>query len=673
MRWANGWRWAGIGACAALAAGASAQAPAEYKKRPIEGVRITTPPVIDGDLSDEAWNASAKADTFVDRVTGAPVDDQTTAYIAFDEKYIYVAFRCRDSQPDRIMARETIRDHKYANRNSDDSPNKEDNVTFSIDPFFTQKATEVSVFSVNAIGTRSAAIAGGRGGKVEWKGDWDAAAKRQPDGYTVEMRIPWDIVTHPSGASPCTMGIDFFRFQNRNKVESAWSNVGTKGFYEDAGQWTGVVVPSRAFRPKLSLLPYVLPGVKDERGTFRSGVDARLALTPELTAVGSLNPDFNTIEGAVEGIQFSRRERFVPEKRPFFLEGEDFFVSSTRFNDIGALFYARRIGSFDVGTKLYGKLSPVDSIGYLNATTFGERTDTVIRYKRDLDASTSAGVFLSNRTATDDDNSTAVVDFHRRKGAWGIEGQLGKTWGQDAGGGLTVLSTTYEDKSNSSILQYQSISDDFRVANGFVPYTNQKGFFGFTDWFSQYRKSKWRNTDFGFWGLYMDHQDGSAYSHGTGAFGSITHTNDWRVGGEVEYSETDGTIDSTYRLSLRTGATNRFRQFGVAVTTGRLQSEPATFVSPSASLRLLKKLDVSYGGSILNLQGQTNQHVMTASYELSPTRSIGGRVVTQNADTNWYVSFRSSGAKGTEFYFIIGDPNARRFVRQAQLKVVFAF
>ncbi len=50
----------------------------------------------------------------------------------------------------------------------------------------------------------------------------------------------------------------------------------------------------------------------------------------------------------------------------------------------------------------------------------------------------------------------------------------------------------------------------------------------------------------------------------------------------------------------------------------------------------------------------------------------GGRIVTQNAATNWYGSFRHSGIAGAESYFIIGDPNAPRFVRQGLMKMIFA-
>src|SRR5579862_9241624 len=53
-----------------------------------------------------------------DTSSGHPVQDQTFVRIAYDAKYIYVCFDCRDSQPDKVMARETIRDSKYQNQSN---------------------------------------------------------------------------------------------------------------------------------------------------------------------------------------------------------------------------------------------------------------------------------------------------------------------------------------------------------------------------------------------------------------------------------------------------------------------------------------------------------------------------------------------------------------------------
>jgi hypothetical protein len=117
---------------------------------------------------------------------------------------------------------------------------------------------------------------------------------------------------------------------------------------------------------------------------------------------------------------------------------------------------------------------------------------------------------------------------------------------------------------------------------------------------------------------------------------------------------------------------NRFRQRGVHYTTGMQADRAYRFFGPEGSIRILRKLDLAYGAGIQNYDVTTQQHILTMNYEFSPTRSIGGRVVVQDAQTNWYVSFRNSGERGTEVYFIIGDPNALRFREQVRMKLVFA-
>lgn len=655
----------------AFSASRAQQNPDQYTKRPLPATDTKTPPVIDGDLSDQAWQVLTCAETFVDRSTNAIVADQTVGMITYDTQYIYVAFRCKDSRPELVEARETVRDSKYST--NDDNPNKEDNVTFTIDTYYSKKSQDLSVFSVNALGTPSAKIAGGRGVKLEWKGKWDSAAKRTADGYTVEFRIPWAMLNYPASTKPCHIGINFYRYQYRNKQESLWSNVTNHSFTELEGVWQGVNVPKSTFRPKLSLLPYVLPSVKEDTFKFRSGIDARLTVTPDLTVVGSLNPDFNTIEGAVEGIAFSRVERFIPERRPFFLEGADFFNPFTRFNDIGAFFYPRRVDTFDLGTKVYGKVTPVDSVGFWNTMTFGQRRDTVFRYKRDLSPTSDVGVFLSQRSIREADNSVMMIDQHARFGPIGIESQFAKTSGPDADGGAVVMSANYQKGSNVSLLQYHTISEDFRIADGFIPYTNYHGFFAFTDFNDRWATGPWQSYDYGAYGLAWDHQDGSRYQRSFGLFGSVNTRSDMRYSVSQDYAIIDNTVDSTYSAGVTFGASNRFKKVGINVTTGRLSSLPATFVQGSASFRVLKHLDIGYSGSILNLQGVTNQHTLTMGYELSPTRSFGGRLVAQDADTNWYLSYRNAGGRGTDFYVIVGDPNARRFQRLLQFKVVFSF
>lgn len=654
-----------------LLAGLAAWADDPYASRPLLGTRCTQPPTLDGDLSDECWKASPKAETWVDLFDNTPMKDQTIGYVLYDDKYIYVGVDCRDEQPDQILARETVRDSKFQGGGGDN--NNEDGVSFGIDPYNTKKPNDVSEFFVNALGTPSAALSGGRGGKLEWKGKWDSAAKRTATGYTVEMRIPWEMLNYPKGSKPMTMGINFWRYHNRTKRLSMWSNVTQANLWDKNGQWSGITPPQIAYKPQVSILPYILPGATEDKTTFRSGVDARVALTPELTYVGSLNPDFGTIEGAVESIAYSRKERFVPDRRPFFQDGGDNFFPQTNINDVGAYFYPRRIRTFDLGTKLYGKINPTDTIGFQNTVTFGKRSDTILRMKHDLSDTADVGFFMGNTVGeTLESNSVLLADQHARFGNYNVETQFAMTKGRGADGGAVVLSNYYQKDGFLAWAQYHSISDRFNITSGFIPYKDYHGPMGGVNLSSSPQKGPFARTSFGLFGMLWDHNDGSRYQRATNVSASVLTRKDMRIGLNHSYAIVDGTIDSTTTLTAVQGATNRFLQYGASLQAGRYGGQKGTYIAPLGSARLFKKLDVGYSGSILNLNGVNQQHTVTMGYELSPTRSFGGRVVMSGRDTNWYLSYRNSGNKGTDFYVILGDPNARKFTKQLQMKWVFA-
>lgn len=89
-------------------------------------------------------------------------------------------------------------------------------------------------------------------------------------------------------------------------------------------------------------------------------------------------------------------------------------------------------------------------------------------------------------------------------------------------------------------------------------------------------------------------------------------------------------------MSLGFGArvSDRFSQAGVSVSTGSLGGHRQTLIGPGFSVRLFKKLQLGFTGAYQRLGSTSQQYITTMSYELSPTRSVGGRVVVTNGKTN---------------------------------------
>ena len=651
-------------ACSALAA---------QPQPTLRAAKTDTPPVIDGDLSDACWKTAPSVTGFLDIQNGNTVADQTVAYAIYDDKYLYFAFECRDSKPDAIVARETVRDALFNSVGQGNQyPLSEDYVQVSLDAFHTGSQADESLFAVNPIGTRAALFSGGRAAKAEWGGDWDAAAKRTATGWTCEMRIPWRAINRPESGKPIDMGIDFARFQYRTQLFSMWSSLGPNIFWNDEGLWSGVMPPAASHKRELSLLPYVLEGVANGQINGKTGFDARYSITPQLTAVGTLNPDFSQVEGAIQTIQFQHKTPYLADNRPFFTEGGNFFTVPMQYNDPGALFYSTAITHFEAGTKVYGKIDPQDEVGLLGTFDPTGNDNGVMRYLHNFNQTSSQGAMVVTSEQPGLQNTVAEADDHFRWGKAGFETMLANSVGAGAGGGLQVVSSYYADKALVSLLQYSAIDDHFLTPVGYIPYKGYKGIFETENYGVNWRKGPWRNFGGGIGFIDLSNTAGGQYWKGSQSAIAWETRTDWHL--EADYTSQTflGTNDNSLGLNFIYGATNQFRQIGLQVLSGESGSVHSTFVSPTASFRVFKHLDLLYAGAFQNRAGLTQQHVVTMNYELSPTRSFGGRIVTQNRDTNVYLFYHNSGGKGTEFYVLYGDPNAQRSVNVLQVKVVFA-
>lgn len=67
-------------------------------------------PVIDGDLSDPAWRAAARADGFWISEQQHRPTEPTVVLVTADSRHLYIAFECIDSNPSTIEALQTRRD-----------------------------------------------------------------------------------------------------------------------------------------------------------------------------------------------------------------------------------------------------------------------------------------------------------------------------------------------------------------------------------------------------------------------------------------------------------------------------------------------------------------------------------------------------------------------------------
>ncbi|MCX6569405.1 MAG: carbohydrate binding family 9 domain-containing protein, partial [Candidatus Aminicenantes bacterium] len=167
---------------AAPAAAVQAPAPTE----PLQIPRLTTAPKIDGVLDNPIWETQAlKIDAFVQlspKENGVPTE-KTVAYLGYDEKNLYVAFRAYDSQSSKVRRSVTGRDKCM-----------EDDWVFIMLDTFNEKRRAFS-FLINPIGIQMDMMRIEEGGNDNMDDSWDTVflsdGKVDAEGYTVEMAIPF--------------------------------------------------------------------------------------------------------------------------------------------------------------------------------------------------------------------------------------------------------------------------------------------------------------------------------------------------------------------------------------------------------------------------------------------------------------------------------------------------
>jgi hypothetical protein len=82
---------------AMLVAAFTTTARAEFVPRVYEARRIETPPVLDGQLDDDAWRMAQPIREFFAYQTGLPPASQTTGRLLWDDQFLYLAFEMSDA------------------------------------------------------------------------------------------------------------------------------------------------------------------------------------------------------------------------------------------------------------------------------------------------------------------------------------------------------------------------------------------------------------------------------------------------------------------------------------------------------------------------------------------------------------------------------------------------
>jgi hypothetical protein len=441
---------------------------------------------IDGRLDEADW---ARADSVTDfrqrePEVGAAATERTVAKVLRDDDGLIIGIRAADREPALIRATQLRRD---ADLESDDY------LTLLIDSFHDRR--NGFLFATNPNGAMwDAQLVGTEGEDDNWNGIWTVATTRDEGGWAAEFRIPFRTLRFESGGG-AAFGFNVRRFIRRKNEEVLWQAWGRQQGLrrlQYAGDLVGLGVLTRA--RDIELKPFVLARAyapeRDVDGMTTSpassgakvGLDAKLAVSPTLTADLTANTDFAQVEADRQVINLSRFPLFFPEKRDFFLESGGIFAFGS--SSQSQLFYSRRIGVLDGrevpilgGARLYGR-SGAWTLGLLDARTGGVdgANDAVLRVKRDVFERSYLGGMLTHRSGPGVDGTETGfgldADFPFVVGDQNIQPAFWVAGTRDPGVSSTPIawraSLDYPNDLFDNFVSLSRIDSAFNPALGFV-------------------------------------------------------------------------------------------------------------------------------------------------------------------------------------------------------------
>lgn len=482
------------------------QGPAPTAAPPIEvykTTRATTSIKIDGVLDEPAWGNAAVLPLLYEWAPGdnvkPPVD--TECLITYDASNLYVAFKAFDPDPSKIRAH-------LMDRDDTDTLIQDDHVGIMIDTFNDERRG--FQFRVNPLGVQADAIFSEQDGIEDFSWDmiWDAVGRITADGYIVEIAFPLKQLRFPGGGGPQTWGVESFRSWPRNvrhRISSRYTdrNKGCvlcqenklDGFEGLSPGRNAELDPTATYR-RTDAVQAPGEALTRESSMGDVGLTGRWSPTSSLTLNGAVNPDFSQVEADVAQLDVNTRfALFYPEKRPFFLEGLDFFttpIQAVFTRTIADPYFgakvtnkqgANAVGVFVAQDRLNNLLIPGNQ-GSASASLDDDVTTTVARYRRDVGAGSTVGALYAGREGGVYHNRQLGFDlFFRPNGSDQITIQyirsdtqytedVARDYGQPDGafggnGGMVE----YLHVSRNWVWNgfYQSFDRGFRSDTGFVP------------------------------------------------------------------------------------------------------------------------------------------------------------------------------------------------------------
>lgn len=488
--------------------------------------------IIDGVMNEAAWQSATKVELAFEinpsQNTTAPV--KTTAYIYESDEVLNVAFVAIDPEPEKIRAYYRDRDTIF----------QDDFVGIVIDTFNDDR--RAYEFFVNPFGVQGDLIKDdSQGGNEDssWDAIWHSAGTITDEGYIVELAIPFKALRFPENNNNMTWGFQALRIYPRDSRMVLANSAMEPGRGCDICQYDEIEgISGKSDGNNIQITPTLtysreeykpnIPGEwHDPEDNTEVGVSFRWGINDNLYLNATLNPDFSQVEADAAQLDINNTfSLFVREKRPFFLDGKDYF-STQRMN----LVHTRNINAPEYGVKLTGK-NGKHTYGTIVANDTGtsfvmpgslgssvafldERSRALIgRYRMDIGERNNVGIMVTDRRGGDYRNTVTTVDGRQQIGKSGTFSyqvahsssanpeELQSNYGVASNYSDTAYSLSYRQGNRDYGVRgsYDNYGKDFRADLGFVGRTGYERAVVGGDYNWYFEDSKWNHFGvFGDW------------------------------------------------------------------------------------------------------------------------------------------------------------------------------
>jgi len=465
--------------------------------------------VIDGELNDAMWEEAltVNLDIVNSPWNNLPSPIKTEAKIIENGEYLYVSFIAYDPQPEKIQGFLGDRDTKWF----------DDVVGIKLDTHNNRRLNYE--FFVNPFGVQNDAIFNEITGTANdlWDGIWESYGKITPQGYQVEIAIPYYILNFEENGEVKKWAIELVRNYPRettlrmshvplNRNNPCWlcqypEAIGFKN--AKTGKNIRLTPALTASKNQVRNVYAPQDGWKNTNN-IDAGLDLRWGINASNSLNATLNPDFSTVESDAGQLNVNTTfSLFYAEKRAFFLDNSDYFSSNYD------LVYTRNIANPDYGLKLTGReqqhsygvfitndtetnfLIP-GNLGSDIASLNQESHSTALRYRYDYNDDLSIGAISTLRTSDDYHNYLFGLDSKYRINE----------------------SNTVKFQILSSDTEYPSyLSDNFCFTDDCSATNNSDCVFGNCSFTEQVHRTKTANglTDFADQAIKIDYSHDSEY------------------------------------------------------------------------------------------------------------------------------------------------------------------